>query len=564
MKINMKQLTFDASGKAIIDTTFVVLDCETTGLNPKSDAITELAAIKICGGETVGSFHSLINPLRPLPARISMLTGITQDQLKDCPTFEELAPTFLEFLGDSIVVGHNVKFDINFLNSGLERANFPILSNAFLDTLSMAKKIIPREVPNFKLSTLAQYCRSESSPTHRAYADVEATIEVFHYLIERSSSIGIAGLNDLFTIPGLQKRERFLKKDLSIDAPKLPGVYMFVSSDDEILYVGTSKNIKKRLYSYFVSDDRSRISKMLTRASRIEYITTPTQFEARVAELRLLQALAPEYNVADVRPSRMNYVVADPNELAPTFRVKPKQSDAGLIQYGPFTSRKIAESFCEALQYVFRLRTCSNSCQRGKKAVTSQCLNSIRGVHSCFCFDDFENIEEYQTNFSEIAMKFDKDFSTFSARLISEMNLHSENLNFEKAQKIHQYAITIQKWMNRLSTITFASRVSTEESLEIPEIIRGIPIVRHTPMQNSSSTSKALKIIEDGNNQSFLSESEIENKNDFYVSNKSEFRERYYAANFLARNSFRTKRLNKETQMTVETDHRKIKATTIL
>jgi DNA polymerase-3 subunit epsilon len=100
-------------------------------------------------------------------------------------------------------------------------------------------------------------------PEHRAFADVKATIDVLHYLNERTSILGVAGIEDFFRVPSVQKRSRFLKKSLSHEAPSSPGVYIFISDDNTPLYIGTSKNIRNRLRSYFTSDDRLLISKML-------------------------------------------------------------------------------------------------------------------------------------------------------------------------------------------------------------------------------------------------------------------------------------------------------------
>ena len=117
----MKQLNLEKCGKPIVDSIFVVLDCETTGLSPHEDAITEIAAIKICGGKEIGTFHTLLNPQQEVPRRISALTGITNENLKDSPTFENIASSLSGFIGNEIIVGHNVVFDLNFINASLER-----------------------------------------------------------------------------------------------------------------------------------------------------------------------------------------------------------------------------------------------------------------------------------------------------------------------------------------------------------------------------------------------------------------------------------------------------------
>ena len=564
----IKQLNFESSGAPIIDSVFVVIDCETTGLSPSENAITEIAAIKISAGQVLGTFHSLINPEQQLPSRIAKLTGLNNEQLKKCPKIEQVIPSLLEFVGNEILVGHNIKFDLGFINASLQRCNYEPLDNRFLDTLSLAKKIIPNEVRDFKLSTLAAYCKSTISPTHRAFSDVEATIEVFHYLIERSSAIGVTGINDLFTLPGIQKRSRFLKKQIASDAPRNPGVYMFISKDDEILYVGKSVNIRQRLSSYFLSDDRSRISRMLKNAVKIEYLITPTDFEARIAELRLLQEIKPEFNVADTNNSRMYYVSLNKDENIPTFRVQIGMKDIfspNMLSYGPFTSRKSAEEFREAAIYLFGLRNCSNKCVLGKQTATSSCINSIRNIHSCFCNNSWDSFDEYSNKVKLLNESFNWDFEKYSKELIAEMKFHSDNLQFEKAKILRDYAFCVQKWMNRFSTISRSSQSEIIENVQTPRIVFGRPIVRWKSSGSSDSLAFATKIVVEQNEQIKNTIDLGFNKDEnYFVSNANEFRERFYTANFLAKKNLLTTALNKNKHATEATDHKRIKVNTIL
>ena len=556
----MKQLNLEKCGKPIVDSIFVVLDCETTGLSPHEDAITEIAAIKICGGKEIGTFHTLLNPQQEVPRRISALTGITNENLKDSPTFENIASSLSGFIGNEIIVGHNVVFDLNFINASLERYGFETLTNRNLDTLRLAKKIIPGEVSNFKLATLAAYCKSETLPEHRAFADVKATIDVLHYLIERTSSLGVAGIDDLFRVTSVQKRSRFLKKSLSHEAPSSPGVYIFISDDNTPLYIGTSKNIRNRLRSYFTSDDRHLISKMLRLSSRIEYIQTPTALEARIAEIRLLQKLRPQFNIRDTKVSKQFYVYAQKNELAPTFRVSNRtissaKSDESL-RYGPLNSRRNAELFKDALNHAFKLRKCDLKCENIQNTTQIPCLNSLKGLHSCFCSGDWTQIDDYVKNFESNVELFESEYSQMSRKLIAEMNELSRDLKFEKAKQMFEYVQVIQKWMDRFSILEDFSRFSSPANDDLPEVRSGIAQIRTKVEDHYLVAFELNKILRKCN------ESPLKDEDNFSFP-ADELRERFYLAIFLSKKNLLNSRLKAKMPKTVVTDQKNIKVTTI-
>jgi|GEM_PF-3196459 len=557
----MKQLDLQNCGIPIIESTFVVLDCETTGLSPNSEGITELAAIKIKGGKEIDTFHTLLNPGKMIPRKISQITGITNEELKYSPVFIDIADEFLEFIQDYIIVGHNVRFDINFINASLARSKHSPLSNRTLDTLKLAQKLISGEVINYKLSTLASYCKANTLPEHRALADVKATIDVFHYLIERSSNLGIAGLEDLFKIPSKQKRSRFQKKSLSSNAPDSPGVYIFISKDDLPLYIGMSKNIKSRLRSYFTTDDRRLIAKMIRLTDRIEYIQTPTALEARIAEIRLLQKIKPEYNTADTKIPRQHFVFANLKEFAPTFRVMAKMmhslSSDEIRMFGPFNSKRNAELFKDALNHAFRLRKCDAVCDQNLKKPQVQCINSLRGIHSCFCNGDSNEIEKYISNFEKNLDIFDSDFNQVSKELICEMNSMSKQLKFEKAKIILEYANAVQKWMNRFSMLETYSKLTVSKTRYMPAIRKGIAQVNVECKNEDRVASKLCEVILEGNNALPLDE------NAKFFCPSSEFRERFYLAIFLSKNNFLNARLNINTPITVAIDQKNMSVTTM-
>ena len=156
----MFQQSLDDLGTPLHEATFCVLDLETTGGRRDSDMITEIGAVKYRGGEQLGVFQTLIDPGTAIPPEITVLTGITSVMVSRAPKIEQVLPTLLEFLGGAVIVGHNVGFDLAFLNSALKRSGRNAWNGAKVDTLALARRLVRDEVPNHKLSTLSKIGRA--------------------------------------------------------------------------------------------------------------------------------------------------------------------------------------------------------------------------------------------------------------------------------------------------------------------------------------------------------------------------------------------------------------------
>ncbi|HEX7096268.1 MAG TPA: exonuclease domain-containing protein, partial [Acidimicrobiales bacterium] len=192
----MRQRSFDDLGTPLCDVTFCVVDLETTGGSADTCGITEIGAVKVRGGECLGTFQTLVNPGCAIPPAITILTGITQAMVVRAPRIESVLPTFLEFLGNAVVVGHNVRFDLSFLAAALQRDERPRLTNPVVDTCALARRLLGDEVPNCRLSTLASRLRLDHQPSHRALDDALATTDLLHVLLERAAGFGVTGLDD--------------------------------------------------------------------------------------------------------------------------------------------------------------------------------------------------------------------------------------------------------------------------------------------------------------------------------------------------------------------------------
>lgn len=162
----------------------VVVDCETTGLDPSLDRVIEVAALRIHNGTPVALFHRLIDPGRTLPPAIARLTGFSDLDLCNSCRMEDVLEGLLEFLGELPVVGHNVRFDLEFLRAAADRTHVRWDTRPhFFCTAEAARTLIPRKkVGRYRLSTLSDVLELEHRPRHRAVDDVLATLDLLHHL----------------------------------------------------------------------------------------------------------------------------------------------------------------------------------------------------------------------------------------------------------------------------------------------------------------------------------------------------------------------------------------------
>ena len=354
------QATFDDIGRPLSETTFVVLDLETTGSSPSTGAgITEIGAVKVRGGEVIGEFATLVNPGGPIPAFITILTGITQSMVAPAPRIEEVFPAFLEFLGphqSNVLVAHNAPFDIGFLKASAANQEYPWPKYQVIDTARLARQVLLRdEVINCKLATLAHFFRTTTSPNHRALDDAKATVDVLHGLLERLGSFGVTTLDELKGFSTRITSAQRDKKHLVNSIPEAPGVYIFRGPKNEPLYVGTSRNLKGRVKTYFTaSETRKRMQELVAIADHIDTIVCATVIESQVRELRLISEKRPQYNRRSKAQEKATWakLITKPNPRFSLVRDSALINDS--VQWiGPFSGREDAELALSAINHCF-------------------------------------------------------------------------------------------------------------------------------------------------------------------------------------------------------------------
>lgn len=175
-----------------MDNCFIVCDLETTGLNTYFDKIIEVGLVRLADGQITDRFHTFINPQQPLSIKIRRLTGLTDQDLIDAPVLSEALPQILDFIGPNALAGHNVDFDLGFLQAALGEP----LPNTIYDTLELARIVLPHAA-NFRLGTLCRLLNIEIKTEHRALEDAIATAQLLHFLIQEFRVLDITVLTPL-------------------------------------------------------------------------------------------------------------------------------------------------------------------------------------------------------------------------------------------------------------------------------------------------------------------------------------------------------------------------------
>lgn len=362
------------------DVPFVVVDLETTGGSPAQNRITEFGAVRIEAGELTAEFATLVDPGVTIPRSITDFTGISDDLVAGRPPVEAVLPAFLEFCSGAVLVAHNARFDMGFLNANLARLDYPPLTAPVVCTAALARRLVREEVRDCRLVTLASYFRCRTVPIHRALPDARATVEVFYALLERAGSFGVLTLEALLEFAHVRNTALFrARRPLAEGLPHAPGVYLFRSASGEVLYVGKATDLRARVLSYFGADDRRTVVSLLKETGAIDHIVCPTPIEAAVRELRLLRAQRPRFNRRSVGRRPAVFVKLTAERFPRLSIVRALRAD-GATYLGPLASRRVAERVIEALYDVAPIRRCTSvPAQPCVLAQIGRCLSPCDG-----------------------------------------------------------------------------------------------------------------------------------------------------------------------------------------
>jgi DNA polymerase III subunit epsilon len=321
--------------------TFVVVDLETTGLTPATARICEIGAVRVFGFELGEEFQTLVNPRMPIGAAVSALTGLRDAQLRRAPSAEVAVRRFIAFSGDAVLVAHNARFDLAFLDCETERLTGARLAGPVVDTVGLARRLLAGRTSRAGLASLARFFGTAATPCHRALPDAQATAEILVMLLGLAQERGASTVADVVELAAPRVRKVYAKRSLAFGAPTSPGVYLFRDAHDHVLYVGRARDLRARLRSYFRTDrQRPAVEGALAALERIEWRVMGSELEAALEELRLISELRPPANARHVRPDRYVYL---------------RQRGAALVctatptALGPFRNRARARLACRAL-----------------------------------------------------------------------------------------------------------------------------------------------------------------------------------------------------------------------
>jgi DNA polymerase-3 subunit epsilon len=354
---------------------FAVVDVETTGLAPGRHRLIEVAAVIVNAGGELTSFRRLINPERKIPQFITRFTGITESMVTRSARAATVLPKLRDFIGQRPIVGHNVGFDLSFLNAESDRcgmgAAFP---DTGLDTIALARRYVTG-LRRASLDRVALALHIPIHTRHRALPDARLTAQIFTLMLARAREEGCETLEDLWRVADGEAPARFsqpeprptgkmyLNPAWRQNFPTTPGVYLMRDASGEVIYVGKAKRLRDRLASYYSQPlgYTRKMDGLLQSVVSIETRELGSELEALLVESQLIKALQPRYNIQLKNHERYPFIKVNLGSPWPRFYATREIAADGARYFGPFRSGRIVEVTLELIHKVLPIRTCLRS-----------------------------------------------------------------------------------------------------------------------------------------------------------------------------------------------------------
>lgn len=362
---------------------YAILDIETTGGKYNEEGITEIAIYKFDGHEIVDQFISLVNPERKIQPFVVNLTGINNEMLRNAPKFYEVAKRIIEITEGCILVAHNAQFDTRILRTEFDRLGYDYQRES-LCTVELAKKLIP-DMPSYSLGKLVRSLGIPLSDRHRAAGDAKATVTLFKLLLSKDQQKEIISQ----TVRMEAKRQLEPKLLDMIEAtPSVTGVYYMHREDGSIIYIGKSRNIKKRLNQHFTSDNR-KSKKIQLEVAAVSYEATGSDLIAQLKESEEIKRNKPRYNRA-LRKTIYNYQLGLTKDEAGYLQFKIEKTNLDKPAITTFTNYQQAKS------QLFKITEQHQLCQKhtGLHKTSGPCF--LHTIKECFgaCIGE-EPVDQY-------------------------------------------------------------------------------------------------------------------------------------------------------------------------
>ncbi len=456
------------SAETLRNLSYVVVDVETTGLSPRTHGLIEIGAVRCRGGAVLDTFTTFVRPDKPIPEFIRRFTGIDDTMVVDAPGPAEAIAAFLRFAEGDLLVGHNVRFDLNFLGAAAERHHGAHIANDSLDTIAVGRLLLP-QLRRPSLDRLAAALGLSAPDRHRALADALLTARAFAALVERAEAQGIGSLERLqqassrggsssriYKPRASRASQRLLDQSLRAGLPRLPGVYLMKDEHGEIIYVGKAKDLKARVSSYYnqPSGYRRKIDGRLEAVRDLETIVTGSELQALILENHLIKKHQPRYNVQQRNYEQYPFIKIDVRSPFPRVYGAREVAADGARYFGPYRSGRAMHTMIDLVTRLFPIRTCTRRltlaqvdasagreappalrAKRGKKAAPvhgSPCLRYALGRCLGPCHGH-TTPEAYRAVVEQVCTFLGGTGDELLARVEAEMHRAATGLRFEQA-----------------------------------------------------------------------------------------------------------------------------------
>lgn len=413
---------------------FTVVDVETTGLSARNERVIEIALVKVENLKIVEKFSTLINPQRQIPSFISLLTGITNSDVKNAPLFHQIYPVLLEKTENSVLCGHNLQFDLSFLRNEVQLIGDDFNPSHTLCTLKLARKLFPH-LKSRSLTPLAYHLNIKNKNSHRALGDAETTAKVLIKLLKQlKENEGIDSLDELLAYQsGLKSFQSLkIKQELQNDfynLPNAPGIYYFLNRKNEIIYIGKAKSLRERVKSYFSPTADSRVRKIIRQAKRLHHIITNSELTALLAEAESIKVKNPKHNKMLKGYGNKYFIKVLNIKSAPHLDITNKFDFDGCDYFGLYHSKRDAQKIVEFINKTFAIRECSD-----KEFLKSRpCF--LYDIQRCTapCLGIEFNIQKHNEEFDEVYRFLNGENQNAMNRLLNKMKYYSSQQMYEKA-----------------------------------------------------------------------------------------------------------------------------------
>ncbi|GAV31237.1 DNA polymerase III polC-type [Coriobacteriaceae bacterium EMTCatB1] len=459
----------------LTDGDFVTVDIETTGPVPGHDSIIEIGAVRVSKGAIVGYFETLVRPSSPIPPAIVELTGITDDMVRDAPSVAEAVCAFRAFAQGAVLVAHNHRFDMGFLDYESERTGCEPIPRPVLDTLILSRRLHPTERRHNLRDVSARYGTS-GAPTHRALADALATAEVFSAMLGELTSMGLTDAADVARICGLPARGDLARKlALTTDLSDGPGVFALMDERGRVLYVARARRIRSRVRSFFYRSPDDSAGSAVASTAKVRALKCSTALHAQLLESRLKARYAPPFNADCERGRRMVYIRVDTKQAYPALTVMTRRPRSGTA-IGPFTNVWAVRRVVTALKEQFGLRMC------GRRLNGAACLVECvhRSASSCPrpCIGAIEP-DEYGARVTAALSVFDGGHARFRATLQALRERAAMDMRYEDAIVYRDTLKALDRCVSALDVVRSATSHRGSAIVERHDNEATVLLIRH-------------------------------------------------------------------------------------